>query len=70
MFTAAQARELIPHLVSASIGASPKNFPKILSVNAVRAESSKFNGAKPSHVLGKLTLLNFFNSNEWARSQS
>lgn len=38
MFTAAQARELIPHLVSASIGASPKNFPKILSVNAVRAE--------------------------------
>ena len=37
-FTAAQARELISHLVPASIGANPKIFPKILSVNAVRAE--------------------------------
>lgn len=32
------------------IGASPKNFPKILPVDAVRAELLKFNGAKPSHT--------------------
>ena len=51
-----------------SAGASPKNFSKILSVDAVRAELLKFNGAKPSHTFSQFALLNFFNSNEWARS--
>lgn len=61
-FTAAQARELM-------IADGAEEIVKfILQDVAIRAESSKFNGAKPSHILGQFALLNFFDSNEWARS--